>query len=84
MVVSAAGLEELDLTQCDLLRAEWIRAILGSSVLKRIRSLGIPYGLGLETLASSPSLAPPPTQRMQRNKKRRRSAVGRKRCVTTC
>jgi uncharacterized protein (TIGR02996 family) len=52
-----AGLEELDLTKCDLLRTEGLRAILGSSVLKRIRSLGTPYGPGLEVLASAPSLA---------------------------
>lgn len=52
-----AGLEELELSQCNLLRAEGLRAILGSPVLTRIHSLGMPYGLELRELASAPSLA---------------------------
>jgi uncharacterized protein (TIGR02996 family) len=52
-----AGLEELDLSSCDLLRTEGLRAILESSVLTRISSLGVPYSLQLQLLASSPALA---------------------------
>ncbi|HEY7153921.1 MAG TPA: TIGR02996 domain-containing protein [Gemmataceae bacterium] len=52
-----AGLEELDLSSCDLLRTEGLRAILESSILTRISSLGTPYGLELQVLGSSPSLA---------------------------
>jgi uncharacterized protein (TIGR02996 family) len=51
-----AGLEELDLSSCDLLRTEGLRAILESSVLTRISGLGTPYGRELQVLASSPSL----------------------------
>jgi uncharacterized protein (TIGR02996 family) len=51
------NLEELDLGNCDTLRAEGLRALLSPSVLPRLRSLTIPYTLPLEELAALPFLA---------------------------